>query len=130
MPLSLILAAADLRKTEKFYREILLLSPEFIQHNHAGNRNLILFIGNLKIRFQSLPELESQHPAFLQNITRDPLGVGVRLEIDCTNLEEINRSIHYYHWPIIYELDDQEHQRKELWLQDPDGYLLVLTEQD
>jgi hypothetical protein len=76
-----------------------------------------------------LAELEAQHPALLQNLTRQPLGVGVQLELSCTDLTAVRHSIEYYQWPISYELEDDEHQRREIWLQDPDGYLLVLNEE-
>lgn len=129
MSLSLTLAAADLQKTERFYREIVLLSSELIQNSYAEDSYLILFVEKGKVVFQRLQEMEAQHPALLQNLTRVPLGVGMQLEMSCNNLDEIYRMVNYYHWPIAYELDDQEHQRRELWLHDPDGYLLVLNEE-
>ncbi len=129
MPFNLTLAAADLQKTERFYREILLLSPEYIHNSHAENSYLLLIIGNMKIVFQHLQDIEVQHPVLLQNLTRVPLGVGLQLEVNCDNLDDIYTRINHYGWPIAYELDDREHQRRELWLQDPDGYLLVLNEE-
>jgi hypothetical protein len=72
--------------------------------------------------------MEARHPALLQNLTRDSFGVGVQLELSYDNLDDVYRMIKYYDWPIAYELDDQEHRRRELWLHDPDGYLLVLNE--
>jgi extradiol dioxygenase family protein len=129
MQLNLTLAAVDLEKTEKFYREVLLLSPHFIQNSHAEKWCLLLIFGEMKIIFQRLQDVEAQHPALLQNLTRSPLGVGVQLEISCKNFDDIYRRTKHFHWPIAYELEDQEHQRRELWLQDPDGYLLVLNEE-
>ncbi|MDX2481998.1 MAG: hypothetical protein QNK24_16875 [Desulfuromusa sp.] len=129
MSLNLTLAALDLEKTEKFYREVLLLSPQFIKNSHAENSYLIFSAGNMKVVFQRLPEMEAQHPALLQSLARVPLGVGVQLEMSCNNLDDIYRMANYYRWPISYELDDQEHQRRELWLMDPNGYLLVLNEE-
>ncbi len=129
MSMSLTLAATDLGKTEIFYREILLLSSEIVQNLHAEDSYLILFVGKVKVVFQRLQEMEAQHPILLQNLTRVPLGVGMQLEMSCDNLDDIYRMVNHYQWPIAYELDDQEHQRRELWLQDPDGYLLVLNEE-
>ena len=83
----------------------------------------------MKIVFQHLQDIEVQHPVLLQNLTRVPLGVGLQLEVNCDNLDDIYTRISHYGWPIAYELDDREHQRRELWLQDPDGYLLVLNEE-
>jgi catechol 2,3-dioxygenase-like lactoylglutathione lyase family enzyme len=129
MSLSLTLATVDLAETEKFYREVLLLSPQFIDNSHAEKSYLILFVGKMKVVFQRLAEIEAQHPALLQNLTRVPLGVGVQLEMSCAKLDDIYRMVNFYRWPISYELDDRQHQRRELWLHDPNGYLLVLNEE-
>ena len=129
MRLNLTLATLDLEKTEKFYREVLLLSPEVIQNSHAEDSFLVLVVGPMKMIFQRLQEMEAQHPALLQSLIRTPLGAGIQLELSCKNLDDIYRMVNYYHLPIAYELDDQEHQRRELWLQDPNGYLLVLNEE-
>jgi len=129
MSLNLTLAAADLEKTAIFYRKILLLSPELIQGSQTESGFLRLFFGEMKVVFQNLQDMEAGHPALLQNLTRDPLGVGVQLKLNCDNLDDVYQMIKYYHWPIAYELDDQEHRRRELWLHDPDGYLLVLNEE-
>jgi len=129
MQLNLTLAAVDLGKTENFYREVLLLSPHFIKNSHAGKGYILLNFGEIKIVFQRLQDVEAQHPALLQNLSRSPLGLGVQLELNCKNLDAIYRRVSHFHWPVAYELEDHEHQRRELWLQDPDGYLLVLNEE-
>jgi len=128
MLLNLTLAATDLEKTAIFYRKVLLLSPELIQPSALENSFLRLFFGKVRVVFQSRKEMEARHPALLQNLTRDSFGVGVQLELSYDNLDDVYRMIKYYDWPIAYELDDQEHRRRELWLHDPDGYLLVLNE--
>ncbi|MDX2493542.1 MAG: hypothetical protein QNK27_01085 [Desulfuromusa sp.] len=129
MQLNLTLAVADLKKTEQFYREVLLLSPQLIRNSKAKQGYIILSFEQMKIVFQPLREMEAQHPALLQNLNRAPLGVGAQLELSCNNLDDIYSMVNHYHWPICYELDDQEYHRRELWLQDPDGYLLVLNEE-
>ena len=129
MSLNLTLAAADLEKTAIFYRKILLLSPEQVPNSRTENNSLVLFFGEMRVVFQNLQVMEGRHPALLQNLTRSPLGVGMQLELSYNSLDDVDRMIKYYHWPIVYELDDQEHRRRELWLHDPDGYLLVLNEE-
>ncbi len=128
MLLNLTLAATDLEKTAIFYRKVLLLSPELIQPSALENSFLRLFFGKMRVVFQNRQEMEARHPALLQNLTRDSFGVGVQLELSYDNLDDVYRMVKYYDWPIAYELDDQEHRRRELWLHDPDGYLLVLNE--
>lgn len=129
MELNLTLGASDLAKTKQFYRDVLCLSPQFFSGD-SSDAYLIVSFKNIKVVFQPLPVLESRHPALLQNLARSTLGVGMQLELSCPNLAEVECLLNYYHWPIIYELDDQEHQRRELWVQDPDGYLLVLNQDE
>ena len=129
MQLNLTLGVVDLEKSAKFYREILLLSPEFFRNSNAEEAYFILSCGGTNVVFQQLQYMEIQHPVLLQNLTRTPLGAGVQLELSCNNLDDIYRKVNYYRWPIVYELEDQEYRRRELWLHDPDGYLLVLNEE-
>jgi catechol 2,3-dioxygenase-like lactoylglutathione lyase family enzyme len=129
VPLKLTLAGVDLEKTVAFYREILLFPPESIVPPAAESSFVTMFFGEMEVVFQDRNAMEARHPALFQNLTRDPFGVGIRLELSCVNLDDVYRMIKYYHWPIAYELDDQEHHRRELWLHDPDGYLLALTEE-
>jgi len=128
MQLSLTLGVADLGRTADFYREILQLRP---QRNSAGESPdfLLLRCGAGCIVFRPLQALEAQHPALLQNLTRQPLGVGMQLELSCPDLGAVRIAIKRYDWPVVYELDDAEHRRSEVWLQDPDGYLIVLNEE-
>jgi len=130
MDISLTLAVTDLNQTENFYREILQLSPQEGRTGDGPADFLLLRCRQTCIVFRQRDELEAQHPALLQNLSRHPLGVGVQLEFSCPDLTQIRRSIDRHHWPISYELEDDEHQRREIWLHDPDGYLLVLNEED
>ena len=110
MQFSLTLGVADLERTADFYREILQLQP---QRNPAGKQPdfLLLRRGDSSIVFRPLSELEAQHPALLQNLTRQPLGVGMQLEFSCADLTEVRSAINRYEWPVVYELEDEEHQR-------------------
>ncbi len=129
MQLSLTLGVADLQRTADFYREILQLNPLRSQADGKTPDFLLLRCGETCLVFRQLAELEAQHPALLQNLTRQSLGVGVQVEFSCPDLTVVRSCIERYQWPVAYELEDDEHQRKELWLHDPDGYLLVLNEE-
>ncbi len=128
MQLSLTLAVSDLERTEDFYRELLGLKP---QRHQTGDFSpyLLLRCGTTSVVFRPVAVLEAQHPALLQNLIRQPLGVGVQLELSCDDLSTVRRNIDRFDWPVSYELEDQQHQRSEIWLHDPDGYLLVLNEE-
>jgi catechol 2,3-dioxygenase-like lactoylglutathione lyase family enzyme len=129
MHLNITLAVADLENTAEFYREILQRTPEVVNDSHGNARYLLLTLDNIKIVFQRCEDMEALHPSLLQNLSRDTPGVGLQLELTCPDLAEVYRQVKRYRWPIAYELEDQEHQRRELWLHDPDGYLLVLNEE-
>lgn len=129
MHLSLTLGVADLQRTEDFYREILLLDPQSSRPGEGMPDFLLLRCGETCIVFRPLSVLEAQHPALLQNLTRQPLGVGVQLELSCPDLTAVRNRIERCQWPVAYELEDTEHRRREIWLHDPDGYLIVLNEE-
>ena len=129
MRLSLTLGVADLQRSLDFYREILQLNPQRSRSEDKTPDFLLLRCGETCIVFRPLVELESQHPTLLQNLSRQPLGVGVQLELSCADLTAVRRSLERYQWPVAYELEDREHQRCEIWLHDPDGYLLVMNEE-
>lgn len=129
MQLSLTLGVADLQRSEDFYRELLQMNPQRSQPNGKNPDFLLLRCAETCIVFRPLTELEAQHPALLQNLTRQSLGVGMQLELSCPDLTAVRNAIDHYQWPVAYELEDVEHQRSEIWLHDPDGYLIVLNEE-
>jgi catechol 2,3-dioxygenase-like lactoylglutathione lyase family enzyme len=129
MQLSLTLGVADLDQCEDFYREVLNLAPQRGRVAEQFPEYLLLRCAETCIIFRPLAHLQAQHPALRQNLCRHPLGVGVQLELSCPDLTQIRQNIARCQWPVAYELDDDEHQRSEIWLHDPDGYLLVLNEE-
>ena len=130
MDFSLTLAVNDLHETEAFYRRILNLSPEWGPTCPGTSPFLVLRCSQLFVVFRTISDLECCHPALLQNLTRHPLGVGLQLEFGFTDLDAILGNLRRQQWPICYELEDDEHRRKEIWLHDPDGYLLILNEEN
>jgi len=129
MHLSFTLAVADLQRTEDFYREVLDLNPQRCRPTENSAPFLLLRCANSCLVFRPAELFEAQHPALLQNLTRQPFGVGVQIELGCSDLTVVRNNIERYQWPVAYELDDAEHQRSEIWVQDPDGYLIVLNEE-
>ncbi len=129
MQLNLTLGVTDLQQSQIFYSEILELAVDCQPSHHSRPAFLLVRCGATRLVLQPLAVLEAQHPALLQNLSRDTLGVGLQLEFSCPDLSALLHRLQTRHWPILYELDDREHQRRELWLHDPDGYLLVLNEE-
>lgn len=129
MRFSLTLGATDLDMTYDFYRQLPELTVQRLTDSRGAVNTLIVATDNLRMVFQSLHSLEQQHPALLQHLSRTFLGAGVVLELECTELDEVYRAARHNNWPILYELEDREHLRRELWLQDPNGYLLAINEE-
>jgi len=125
MSLTLALAVRDLDTTEAFYRELLGRSLErFAPPGFPPV--LLLRDGDATIVFRSVAATEALHPGLFQELDRQPFGIGMRLEFAVDDLDAIARRIDRRQQPLLYELEDDEHQRRELWLHDPDGYLVVL----
>lgn len=129
MHLSLTIGVADLAVTMNFYRQIPGLQPQWLTDPQGNRTALLVAAAGGSILFQSLQSMERQHPALLQHLGRERLGVGVQLELTCPDLTPVYRTAQRQHWQILFELEDCQHRRRELWLQDPDGYLLVLNEE-
>jgi catechol 2,3-dioxygenase-like lactoylglutathione lyase family enzyme len=129
MQLSLTLGATDLDMTYDFYRQLPGLRIRRLTDTRGAMTGLMVCTDNLRLVFQSLHSLEQQHPALFQHLSRTLLGAGIVLELESAELDAVYRAARHNNWPILYELDDREHQRRELWLQDPDGYLLAVNEE-
>lgn len=129
MQLSLTLGATDLDLTYGFYDQLPDLKVQRLTDSRGAVTALMVTTFNLRLVFQSLHSLEQQHPALLQHLSRTNLGAGVVLEFECTDLDAVYRSARRNDWPVLYELVDREHRRRELWLQDPSGYLLAFNEE-
>lgn len=127
MQFDLTLAVNDLEQTELFYRELLQLDIGRGETRPGHWDYLLLRTDQSSIVFRPRHILEAQHPALLQTLSRHPLGIGLQLEFSCPELPQLRVRIEQAGWPVSYELEDDQHRRRELWLQDPDGYILVLN---
>ncbi|BCR03347.1 glyoxalase [Desulfuromonas versatilis] len=129
MPLTLTLGVHDLDATAFFYREILLLDLESFIPAPGHPPVLILRQGDAVVLFRELETLEALHPALLQNLSRHPLGVGASMEFQVPRLRPIEKNLARRNLHLLYELEDEQFGRREIWLHDPDGYLVILSEQ-
>ena len=129
MSLTLTLAVHDLEQTALFYREILLQELESFVALPGHPPVLLLHRAEATILFRQSAALEALHPALFQNLERHPRGIGVTLELSTADLAPILRAIDRHDLHTLYEIDDAQHRRREVWLHDPDGYLIVLSEE-
>jgi catechol 2,3-dioxygenase-like lactoylglutathione lyase family enzyme len=129
MNLTLTLAVRDLARTAAFYHEVLGLAVERLVPAPGHPPVLLLLRGDAAVLFRESVALEAMHPALFQNLERHPFGVGVALELPLPALKPVLKSIDRHQLHTLYELEDAEHRRREIWLHDPDGYLVILTEE-
>lgn len=129
MSLTLTLAVTDLAQTEDFYREQLLQPIERLSTDAGLPGVLLLMRNECVVLFRQDNSLAAMHPALFQNLGRHPKGVGVALELTYDELDPVSRRLDRLEHHLLYELQDKEHRRREIWLHDPDGYLLILTQE-
>lgn len=130
MSLTLTFAIADLDRTEEFYRDLLQQPIERLTPAAGYPPVLLLLFGESAVLFRHSAALEASHPVLFQNLDRHAKGVGISLELNYTDLAPVSRNLDRKEHHLLYELRDDEHHRRELWLHDPDGYLLILTQDE
>lgn len=129
MTLMLTLTVRDLERTMVFYAEVLGLKLERLLSLAGHSGGLLLRCGDAAILFREAAVQQALHPALFEPWHRHPPGVGVGIELPVERLRPIERALERSGLHPVYELDDAEHRRRDIWLHDPDGYLLVLSEE-
>ena len=129
MNLTLTLGVNDLDQTAAFYGGLLRLPLEPFVPAAGHQPLLILRQGDAVILFRELETLEIQHPALFQSLHHHPLGIGMTLEFTVVDLSPVLRDVDRRQLHLLYELEDDEFGRREIWLHDPDGYLVILCQE-
>lgn len=130
MGLIVTLAVDDIDRSEFFYREIICLRVE--RFTPSGSEHPILMInqGDATILLRKTEVLEASHPAAFQHLKRQPRGIGASLDLHIDNISHVQRNIEREKIACLYESEDHQHHIHELWLYDPDNYLIILTQTD
>jgi catechol 2,3-dioxygenase-like lactoylglutathione lyase family enzyme len=126
MSFTLTLAVTELSRTASFYGETLLLPIDWLHIGGSGPAGLLLRQGDATLLFRQTVMLAVRHPPLFDNLNRHPKGLGLLLEFTIGPWRQVLRQLERQQVPLLYELEDDEFGRRELWLHDPDGYLLVL----
>ncbi len=129
MEITLTLGIEDLDRTEAFYRDILNLPITRLVPSENFPPLLLLRRGDATLLFRQIKSLEASHPLLFQNLDRHPRGVGMTVEFTLADLAPVLRNIARKELHTLYELEDDEFGRREVWLHDPDGYLLILCQE-
>ncbi|MGM0416628.1 MAG: VOC family protein [Thermodesulfobacteriota bacterium] len=125
----LTLGVNDLERCDFFYRHILGFRAERFRPATRGAESLIIRENNANIVMRPATTLRASHPAAFEHLERTPLGAGVSLDFRVKNLRLIARNIKKHMLPTLYELEDEQHSRREIWLYDPSGYLVTLCQE-
>ncbi len=124
--LTVTLAVADLDRCERFYRDFLGLPVERFTPLPGHPPLLLLRRDSASLLFREEAVFSALHPALFQALDRHPRGIGIMLELSLPDLRPVLRRAEKISWPLLYEMEDEEFERREVWLHDPDGYLLIL----
>ncbi|PLX84281.1 MAG: hypothetical protein C0617_08450 [Desulfuromonas sp.] len=128
MSVTLTLAVSDLETTASFYGGVLQLDLERFMPAPGHPPVLLLYHGDAVVLFRQMETLEALHPSVFQNLDRHPLGIGMTVEFGVKTLDPVLKNIQHNQLHTLYELEDEEHDRREVWIHDPDGYLVILSE--
>ncbi len=129
MSFILTLAINDLARSYFFYRHILDFPVKRFGAIEEAPEALIIRQNNAGIILRPASMLLQSHPVAFEHLGRTPFGAGVSLDFRVGNLKKIEQNIQKHMIPILYELEDQEHDRSEIWLYDPSGYLVTLCQE-
>lgn len=126
----LTLGVIDLERSDFFYRHILGFRIERFRPMANGSESLIIRENNANIVMRPAAALSARHPAAFEHLGRTPFGAGISLDFRVKNLSAIARNIKKHMLPTLYELEDAQNQRREIWLYDPSGYLVTLCQEE
>ena len=122
------LAVDDLDTTQAFYCGILELPAERSLTAPGAPEHLTLFSSGWELIFVEAGDVDRNHPVLDERFDLYPKGVGMTLHFSVKDLESINEAILEEELDILYPLEKKPYGMKELWVFDPDGYLVVLEE--
>lgn len=128
MGLIITLAVDDIDRSAHFYRDLLQLPLQYHTLHESQEEILLLEQGDTTILLRAAEAVEAEHPAALQHLQRQSKGVGISFDFKVDNLDLVLRCLERHHVATLHESDDQQHGIRELWLYDPDHYLLILTQ--
>ncbi|HEY5974686.1 MAG TPA: VOC family protein [Geobacteraceae bacterium] len=128
MKASLQLAVAELAATEAFYGGILDLAVQRAVTSFGAPEHLVLRRDDWDVIFVEEDDVARNHPVLEERLDMFPKGVGMSLHFRVEDLEGIYEAILEEELEVLYPLEIKPYGMKELWVFDPDGYLVVLEE--
>lgn len=120
-------SVTNLAKSLEFYQTI------GFKINYERKENKFAFISLGKIQFM-LQEITNNDKWNVGTLAY-PFGNGINFQLDVTNLNSIYNSLKSHNYPIQFDIEENWYRQgdkllgsKEFLVQDPDGYLLRISE--
>jgi catechol 2,3-dioxygenase-like lactoylglutathione lyase family enzyme len=122
-----MIAVRDVRASTRWYRQLLGLES-LPEHSHRDVYDRMFFAGQLVLQVHAWDEHD--HPN-LVNADAAPLGHGVLLWFEVDDFDAVVERARALHAPIIEEPHlNPRPNHMEVWLRDPDGYVVVVASPD
>ena len=122
-----LIAVRTVRGSSRWYRQ-LLQAEALPEHEHRDTYDRILCDGQVVLQLHAWDE--EGHPN-LVNRGAAPPGHGVLLWFEVNNFDAAVRRARSLHAEIVEEPHvNQQAQHKEIWIRDPDGFVVVLAGPD
>ena len=117
----------DLNKTYDFYRNVLGFDIDKVS-NEDDFDFIIMKRDGFELIFEQESVVLQLHPKISEEWGKGKKGSGVALNFVVDNLYEIYGRIRANKVKIIYDIAEKHYGMREVWIYDPDKYLLVLSE--
>jgi hypothetical protein len=119
-----LIAVRNVRASSRWY-QTLLAGDSLPEHEHRKMYDRILCDGQLVMQLHAWDE--EKHPN-LVNADAAPPGHGVLLWFEVSDFDGAVHRVHSLNAQIIEEPHVNPNARqKEIWIRDPDGYVVVLA---
>jgi catechol 2,3-dioxygenase-like lactoylglutathione lyase family enzyme len=122
-----LIAVRDVRASSRWYRQLLGLDS-LPEHEHRDLYERMFSDGRLVLQLHAWDE--EDHPN-LVNADGAPHGHGVLLWFEVEDFDEAVKQARELHSEIILEPHvNPAPKHREMWLRDPDGYVVVVASPD
>jgi catechol 2,3-dioxygenase-like lactoylglutathione lyase family enzyme len=122
-----LIAVRNVRASSEWYRR-LLLCDSLPEHEHRDLYERLFCNGELILQLHAWDE--EDHPN-LVNADAAPPGHGVLLWFEVNDFEAAVERVRSLHAQMILEPHlNPRPQHKEMWIRDPDGYVIVISSPD
>ena len=122
-----LIAVRDVRASSNWYRQLLGLDS-LPEHPHREVYDRLQSDGGLILQLHAWDE--EDHPNLI-NPDAAPHGHGVLLWFEVSAFDEVVERAHALHAEVIMEPHfNPNPKHREMWLRDPDGYVVVIASPD